>query len=60
MSPRYAALAIAAALLHRQRTGEGQYLDISQIETGVYSLSEMIVRCSARGEVMGRRGNACE
>ena len=60
LSPRYVALLITAALLHRQRTGEGQYLDVSQIETGVYGLSEMVVRCSARGEVMGRRGNASE
>jgi len=60
LSPRYVACLVTAALLHRERTGEGQYLDVSQIETGVYSLSEMIVRCSARGEVMGRQGNRCE
>jgi benzylsuccinate CoA-transferase BbsF subunit len=33
---------------------------VSQIETAVYSLSEMIVRCSANGEVVGRRGNASD
>jgi benzylsuccinate CoA-transferase BbsF subunit len=54
------ALLIAAALFHRERTGEGQYIDVSQIETGVYSLSEVIVRASARGEVMTRRGNRAE
>ena len=60
LSPRYAACLLAAALLHRERTGEGQYLDVAQIETGVYSLSETIVRCAARGEVMARDGNRCE
>lgn len=60
LSPRYVALLIAAALFHRERTGEGQYIDVSQIETGVYSLSEAIVRASARGEVMTRRGNRAE
>ena len=60
LSPRYVALLIAAALFHRERTGEGQYIDVSQIETGVYSLSEAIVRASARGEVMTRRGNHAE
>jgi crotonobetainyl-CoA:carnitine CoA-transferase CaiB-like acyl-CoA transferase len=57
LSPRYNALLIAAALLERERTGRGRRLDVSQIEAGVYSLSEMIVRCSATGEVVGRRGN---
>jgi len=60
LSPRYVALLITAALLHRARTGEGQYIDVSQIETAVYSLSEMVVRCSARGEVLSRSGNECE
>jgi benzylsuccinate CoA-transferase BbsF subunit len=60
LSPRYVACLLSAALLHRERTGLGQYLDVAQIETGVYSLSEMIVRYSARGEVMTRRGNRCE
>lgn len=60
LSPRYVALLIAAALLHRRRTGEGQYIDVSQIETGVYSLSECMLRYSGNGEVMVRDGNACE
>ena len=60
LSPRYVACLIAAALFHRERTGEGQYIDVSQIETGVYSLSEAIVRASARGEILTRRGNHAE
>jgi benzylsuccinate CoA-transferase BbsF subunit len=60
LSPRYVALLITAALLQRDRSGEGQYIDVSQIETAVYSLSEMIVRCSANGEVIGRRGNSSD
>jgi crotonobetainyl-CoA:carnitine CoA-transferase CaiB-like acyl-CoA transferase len=57
LSPRYAALLIAAALLERRRTGRGRHIDLSQIETGVYSLSEWIVRQSANGESVSRRGN---
>jgi benzylsuccinate CoA-transferase BbsF subunit len=60
LSPRYVALLITAALLHRERTGEGQYLDVSQIETAVYSLSEMVVRYSANGDVVDRDGNTSD
>jgi benzylsuccinate CoA-transferase BbsF subunit len=49
-----------AALLERRRTGEGQYVDVSQIETAVYSTSEVQVRYSARGEVVTRSGNRSE
>jgi len=60
LSPRFVALLIVGALLHRRRTGEGQYIDVSQIETGVYALSEMMVRYAANGEVMERVGNRDE
>jgi benzylsuccinate CoA-transferase BbsF subunit len=60
LSPRYVALLVAAALRRRERTGEGQYLDVSQIETAVYSLSEMVVRHAASGESPTRAGNRCE
>jgi benzylsuccinate CoA-transferase BbsF subunit len=57
LSARYAAVAIAAALLERRRSGRGRHLDVSQIEAGVYSLSEWIVRASAGGESAARAGN---
>ncbi len=57
LAPRFVATAVMAALLHLRRTGEGQYLDLSQIETGIYCLAEMVVRHSASGEVMTREGN---
>ena len=60
LSPRYVGLAIAGALLERSRTGRGQYVDLSQIEAAVYSQSELVVRFSANGEVMGRHGNRDE
>jgi benzylsuccinate CoA-transferase BbsF subunit len=60
LSPRFVALLVAAALRHRERTGEGQVIDVSQIETAVYALAEMVVRHSASGEVMGRAGNRSE
>jgi benzylsuccinate CoA-transferase BbsF subunit len=60
LAPRYAALVLVAALLERRRTGRGQHLDVAQVETGVYSLSEAIVRCSAGDGVVSRQGNADE
>ena len=60
LSPRYVAVLIAAALLERRRSGRGQRIDLSQIEAGVYSLSEAIVRYSANGEVVRRAGNRDE
>lgn len=60
LSPRYVALAVAAALLQKKRTGKGQYIDVSQIETAVYSLSEPMVRFSAQSESDVRRGNHSE
>jgi crotonobetainyl-CoA:carnitine CoA-transferase CaiB-like acyl-CoA transferase len=61
LSPRYVATCIAAALLRRRRRGGGgEYIDVSQIETAVYSLSEAILRFSANGEIETRRGNRSE
>ncbi len=60
LAPRFVAVALAAALLERKRTGRGRTIDVSQIEAGVYGLSEMVVRYSANGEVETRRGNASE
>ncbi len=60
LAPRYVATAIVGALLERDRSGEGQVIDVSQIETGVYSLSEIVVRYSANKEIEARRGNRAE
>ncbi|RIK98138.1 MAG: CoA transferase [Proteobacteria bacterium] len=57
LSPRYAALLVAAALLERRRSGRGRHIDVSQVETGVYSLSEAVVRASAGSDVPLRAGN---
>jgi len=60
LSPRYAAVAVAAALLRRAGTGEGCHLDVSQVECAGYSLAETVVRHRARGEAPGRLGNRHE
>ncbi|HWP66008.1 MAG TPA: CoA transferase [Candidatus Limnocylindria bacterium] len=57
LSPRFAALLLASALLHRQRTGEGQHIDLSQVEGGIVCLGEAMLAYTANGEVLGRLGN---
>jgi crotonobetainyl-CoA:carnitine CoA-transferase CaiB-like acyl-CoA transferase len=57
LAARYAALLVSAALLERRRTGRGRHIDVSEVEAGVYSLSEWIVRASAAGESPSRAGN---
>ena len=57
LSPRYAAVAMLAALHHRDRTGEGARLDLSQVECAVYSLAETIVEYASTGVAPARTGN---
>jgi len=57
LSPRLVALLVASALIHRRKTGKGQYIDLAQVEGGVTCLSENILTYGATGEVLGRRGN---
>jgi crotonobetainyl-CoA:carnitine CoA-transferase CaiB-like acyl-CoA transferase len=46
-----------AALYHRERTGEGQFIDLSQAEASVSLLSTDILEFSANGRLPGRHGN---
>jgi benzylsuccinate CoA-transferase BbsF subunit len=57
LSPRFAALLLATALLHRERTGEGQHIDLSQVEGGIVCLSESIATYTANGDILDRLGN---
>jgi crotonobetainyl-CoA:carnitine CoA-transferase CaiB-like acyl-CoA transferase len=57
ISPRFAAVSIAAALLYRNRTGRGTYIDLSQVETGIYGLGDWLLGYSVTGESFARVGN---
>lgn len=56
ISPRFGVATLAAALLHRRRTGLGQHLDLSQIECGIRFLEPLILDCAATGRVATRLG----
>jgi crotonobetainyl-CoA:carnitine CoA-transferase CaiB-like acyl-CoA transferase len=57
LAPRFAASALAAGLLYRRRTGLGLHLDISQVETAVYSLSPWLLQQAICGHSATRDGN---
>ncbi len=57
-SPRFTAAAILAALDHRRRTGQGQYLDFSQMEAATHFLTPALLEYQRSGEMITRMGNA--
>jgi len=60
VAPRLALATLLAALEHRRRTGEGAYIDVAQVEAGVYFLSPQVAHHHADGTVAERRGNRDE
>jgi formyl-CoA transferase len=54
----YSALAVLAALHHRQRCGEGQYIDISLLDSMVAAMSNINTAYLASGVLPTRCGNA--
>jgi crotonobetainyl-CoA:carnitine CoA-transferase CaiB-like acyl-CoA transferase len=53
----HGAVAVLAALLHRARTGEGQYIDLSQWETSMAVLPDAITSWTMNGVAPPRDGN---
>jgi crotonobetainyl-CoA:carnitine CoA-transferase CaiB-like acyl-CoA transferase len=57
VAPQFQLAVLLAALEHRRRTGQGQYLDVAQAEAALHFLGPAIALCSADGTVISRRGN---
>ncbi|HEB90119.1 MAG TPA: CoA transferase [Deltaproteobacteria bacterium] len=56
ISPRFSLAALCAALHHRDRTGEGQCIDLSQIEASIHHLTPTLLDHQVSGRVVDRAG----
>jgi benzylsuccinate CoA-transferase BbsF subunit len=57
IAPWYSLIAIMGALLRRRRTGQGMYIEQSQMECGVTFVAPHLLDCAVNGRNLGRRGN---
>jgi benzylsuccinate CoA-transferase BbsF subunit len=60
VSPRFSVARILAALDHRRRTGEGQYLDQSHIESSLHFLAPALLDYTVNDRAQERVGNRDE
>lgn len=58
VAPKLSLVALLAALEQRTKTGQGSYIDLSQVETGLYFMAPELLDYSATGTVAERKGNA--
>lgn len=56
-NPGHALVGMLAAIFHRARTGEGQYVELAQLESTVNLMGPQLVSHSVGGELPRRSGN---
>ncbi|MFC2068985.1 CaiB/BaiF CoA transferase family protein [Chloroflexota bacterium] len=57
---RFSAFAIMAALEHKRQTGQGQFIDLSQMESSCHVLATPLLDYFANNRVLERNGNRVE
>ena len=57
VSPRFLLCSLLAAVEHRRRTGEGQYIDLSQAEASLQLMAPAVLDYMVNGRIMERAGN---
>ena len=58
VAPRFASAALLAALDERERTGRGQYIDISQMEAAIHFLTPAFLQYRLTGQTWQANGNS--
>ncbi len=58
MNGMHAAVAVLAALVERERTGHGQYVELSQLESAINFVGEVLLDYSSNGRIAGPVGNS--
>lgn len=58
MTGMYSSVAILAALEHRHKTGQGQYIDMALLDVQVAAMANMNMNYLVSGKVPKRQGNA--
>ena len=59
VAPQFNFYAVIAALDYRRRTGKGQYLDMSEYESGLQFLAPLLLDYTTNQRVADRMGNFC-
>jgi crotonobetainyl-CoA:carnitine CoA-transferase CaiB-like acyl-CoA transferase len=57
IAPKFSVSALLAAVEHQRRTGEGQYIDLSQAEAALHFLAPALLDASVNGNDPTRAGN---
>ncbi len=57
VNPHMSSFALLAALHHREKTGKGQYIDLSQYESIISTTGTAVLEYSTLGRVQPRMGN---
>jgi crotonobetainyl-CoA:carnitine CoA-transferase CaiB-like acyl-CoA transferase len=58
LAPRFAVMAILAAVEHVRQTGKGQFVDLSQAESALHFYTPALLEFQVNGRIMTRSGNA--
>ena len=56
-NPFHAMVALSAALLHRRKTGQGQYIEVSQYESTINFMETLVLEQTANGRNMEPKAN---